>query len=65
MLVVDMLDKILDSLSEALMHKMQSSRVMRVRCLSLAASLPRGTQAQVSRVHENFVWGPRAGIISS
>jgi hypothetical protein len=29
MIVVDMLDRILDSLSEALMHKMLSSRVRR------------------------------------
>ena len=29
MVVVDMLDRILDSLSEALMHKMPSSRVRR------------------------------------
>jgi hypothetical protein len=28
MVVVDMLDRILDSLSEALMHKMPSSRIM-------------------------------------
>ena len=40
MVVVDMLDRILDSLSEALMHKMQSSRVRRARCLSLATWLP-------------------------
>ena len=33
MVVVDMLDRILDSLSEALMHKMPSSRVRRARCL--------------------------------
>ena len=31
MVVVDMLDRILDSLSEALMHKMQSYRVRRAR----------------------------------
>ena len=40
MVVVDMLDRILDSLSEALMHKMPSSRIRRARCLSLAAWLP-------------------------
>ena len=40
MVVVDMLDRILDSLSEALMHKMPSSRVRRARCLSLATWLP-------------------------
>ena len=40
MVVVDMLDRILDSLSEALMHKMPSSRVKRARCLSLATWLP-------------------------
>ena len=40
MVVVDMLDRILDSLSEALMHKMPSSRVSPVRCLSLATLLP-------------------------
>ena len=40
MVVVDMLDRILDSLSEALMHKMPSSSVSRVRCLSLATLLP-------------------------
>ena len=40
MVVVDMLDRILDSLSEALMHKMPSSSVMRARCLSLATWLP-------------------------
>ena len=40
MVVVDMLDRILDSLSEALMHKMPSSRVRRARCLSLATLLP-------------------------
>ena len=40
MLVVDMLDRILDSLTEALMHKMPSSRVRRARCLSLATLLP-------------------------
>ena len=28
MVVIDMLDRILDSLSEALMHKMPSSRIM-------------------------------------
>ena len=39
MVVVDMLDRILDSLSEALMHKMPSSRVRRARCLSLATWL--------------------------
>jgi hypothetical protein len=41
MVVVDMLDMILDSLSEPLMHKMPSSRVRRARCLSLATWLPR------------------------
>ena len=40
MVVVDMLDRILDSLSEALMHKMPSSSVRRARCLSLATWLP-------------------------
>ena len=40
MLVVEMLDRTPDSLSEALMHKMPSSRVRRARCLSLATWLP-------------------------
>ena len=40
MVVVDMLDRILDSLSEALMHKMPSSRGRRARCLSLATWPP-------------------------
>ena len=38
--VVDMLDRILDSLSEVLMHKIPSSSVKRARCLSLATWLP-------------------------
>ena len=43
MVVVDMRDRILDSLSEELMHKMPSSRVMHARCLSLATWLPSTT----------------------
>ena len=39
MVVVDMLDRILDSLSEALVHKMPSSSVRRARCLSLVQNI--------------------------
>ena len=50
MVVVDMLDRSLDSLSEALMHKMH-----KINKHSLSAG---------AYSHENFVWGPRAGIIN-